>query len=498
MDWLIEQLLREALGWERVANAFAWILVGAFALNVALAVRIVWSKAARPHAALAWLAALFAFPIVGCLVYLVIGENRIGSVRRRRHRRIMQAVGTVGGGWKDPRVLGNDMSTEDTQMAHLGETSGAPPVLNGNLVQLSGDPEEQVRWMVADIDAATRTADVLFYIFETDDTGRRVADALARAARRGVTVRLLVDGIGSRRFVRSAMRRELQAAGVRVVEALPASVLRMLVARVDIRNHRKLVVVDGCVAQTGSRNVANPDFKSGGRLGLKEPYVDSWIRIRGPVARDLGILFLEDWGLDAGLGGHVEVPSHPDWQPGGIPAQVIPSGPNFENNVVMDLIQAAIQLARREIILSTPYFIPDSATIAGLEVAARRGLRVTLIVPHANDSVLAALASRVNYARLLGAGVELWEFRHGFLHSKTVSVDGELAIVTTANLDRRSYEINFETSVVVYDNGFATDLRRLQLSYIAGSDRIDEGAWARRGTGARFAENLANLVSPLL
>jgi cardiolipin synthase len=164
----------------------------------------------------------------------------------------------------------------------------------------------------------------------------------------------------------------------------------------------------------------------------------------------------------------------------------------------MDLIQAAIQLARREIVLSTPYFIPDSATIAGLEVAARRGLRVTLIVPRANDSLLAALASRVNYGRLLAAGVELWEYRRGFLHSKTVSVDGELAIVTTANLDRRSYEINFETSVVVYDNAFSSDLRRLQLSYIADSDRIDAGAWERRGTLQRFAENLANLVSPLL
>jgi cardiolipin synthase len=497
MDWLIEQFLRDVVGWERVANAFAWALAAAFVVNVALAVRIVWSKAARPHAALAWLAALFAFPIVGCLVYLVIGENRVGSIRRRRHRRIMHAVEAVGGGWKDPRVLGNDMSTEDTQMAHLGETSGAPPVLNGNLVQLSGDPEEQARWIEADIDAARRTADVLFYIFETDETGRRVADACARAARRGVTVRLLVDGIGSRGFLRSAMRRELEAAGVRVVEALPATVLRLLFARIDIRNHRKLVVVDGEVAQTGSRNVANPDFKAGGRLGLKEPYVDSWIRIRGPVVRELQILFLEDWGLEAGLGGHVEVPSHPEWLPGGIPVQVIPSGPNFGNNVVMDLIQAAIQLARREIVLSTPYFIPDSATIAGLEVAARRGLRVTLIVPRANDSLLAALASRVNYGRLLAAGVELWEHRRGFLHSKTVSVDGELAIVTTANLDRRSYEINFETSVVVYDNAFSSDLRRLQLSYIADSDRIDAGAWGRRGTLQRFAENLANLVSPL-
>jgi cardiolipin synthase len=269
-------------------------LAAAFVINVALAVRIVWSKAARPNAALAWLATLFAFPILGCVLYIVIGENRIGAVRRRRHARIMRAVEQVEGGWKDPRVLGSSMSTVDTQMAHLGESSGAPQVLNGNLVQLTGDPAEQVRWITSDIDAAVRTADALFYIFETDETGRAVADALARAARRGVTVRLLVDGIGSRAFLRSPMHRELEAAGVKVVEALPATFLRILVARVDIRNHRKLVVVDGTTAQTGSRNVANPDFKASGRLGSGEPYIDSWIRIRGPLVRELQILFLEE------------------------------------------------------------------------------------------------------------------------------------------------------------------------------------------------------------
>jgi cardiolipin synthase len=498
MDRLVDQFLRDWLGMHGLADAIGWLVLAVYATNVLLCIRIVWKKGTRPNAALAWIAALFAFPVLGFLTYLVIGENRVGAVRRRRHARILRAAEGLDAGWKDPRVLAGNMSTVDTQMAHLGENSGAPAVLNGNLVQLSGDPEEQARWMTEDIDAAGSSADALFYIFECDATGRRVADALSRAARRGVRTRLLVDGIGSRAFLRSALCRELRAAGVQVVEALPATVLRMVFARVDIRNHRKLIVVDGCIAQTGSRNVADPDFKSGGRLGKSEPYIDSWIRIRGPVVRDLHILFLEDWGLEAGLRDRIEVPGHPALQPGGIPVQVIPSGPNFENAVVLDLIQAAIQLARREIVLSTPYFIPDSATIAGLEVAARRGVRVTLVVPRANDSLLAALASRANYARLLDAGVELWEHRQGFLHSKTVSVDDELAIVTTANLDRRSYEINFETSVVVYDNAFAAGMRRLQQSYIADSVRIDPNAWERRGRGARFRENLANLLSPLL
>jgi cardiolipin synthase len=497
MDHLIDELLNKTFGLPAIAGLFGWMVTVAFILNIALSVRIVWVKGFRPNAALAWIATLFALPIAGLVLYVIIGENRIGAIRRRRHAKILKEVAGISQQWRDPRVLAATMSTADTQMAHLAESSGAPEVLNGNLLQLSGDAAEQLQWIIDDINAAQQSVDVLFYIFEQDATGKAVAEALARAAQRGVKVRLLLDDIGSRAFLRSPMRTELARQGVHVTAALPASILRMIVKRVDIRNHRKLIVVDGKVAQTGSRNVADPDFKDNG-TGKLGPYIDSWIRIRGPIARDLHILFMEDWGLEVGLHGSPQLPEEPAVEPHGVPVQMIPSGPNFENNVVAQLIQASIQLARREIVFTTPYFMPDSATIAAIEVAARRGLRVTLILPRANDSKLAALASRANYGRLLAAGVELWEHRHGFLHSKTISVDDELAIVTTANLDRRSYEINFETSIVAYDNAFATQLRRLQESYIANSDRVDERTWEKRGMLPRFAENLANLMSPLL
>ena len=150
-----------------------------------------------------------------------------------------------------------------------------------------------------------------------------------------------------------------------MIAALPASILRMPFKRVDIRNHRKLIVVDGKIAQTGSRNVADPDFK-GDASGKVGAYIDSWIRIRGPVARDLHILFLEDWGLDAGLHGSRQLPDEPPVNAGGVPVQAIPSGPNFENNMVAELIQAAIQLSRREIVLTTPYFLPALNSISNV------------------------------------------------------------------------------------------------------------------------------------
>lgn len=498
MEWLLEHILRTQLDMHRAADAVGIALLVIFVVNLGLSVWIVWSKGRRPNAALAWIAALFAFPLFGLVLYLLIGENRIGVIRKRRHRRIVQQVRSSEPVWHDARVAARHLGTADSQLARLAERLGAPPVLSGNLCQLTGDPLEQMQWIVDDIRQARETVHMIFYILEDDATGAQVCDALERAAQRGVACRLLVDSIGSKDFLRSERRRAMEAAGVRVVEALPARLGRAVLARVDIRNHRKLVVVDGAVAQTGSRNIADPNFKQSGRLGPDDPYVDSWMRIRGPIVLDLQTMFVEDWELDTGedLSPLLEV--QPDYQPGGVAAQVIPSGPNFPNAVVTELIQASIQLARREVMLSTPYFIPDDATVSAMEVAARRGLRVTLIVPRSNDSVLCAYASRSHFAEMLEAGVEIWEYQAGFLHSKTVSVDDDIAIVTTANLDRRSYEINFEASVAVYDRAFTDELRALQSGYLARSARLEAPQWNARPASARLGENFANLVSPLL
>lgn len=173
MDWLIDEFLRNVLGLERVADVFGVLVSAAFVVSILLCVRVVWAKGTRPNAALAWIATLLALPVVGALLYLIIGENRVGAIRRRRHARIVRAGCAPDSEWKDPRVLGTSMSTADTQMAHLGEASGGPLALGGNRVQLSGDPAEQLRWMVEDIDAAARSADLLFYIFEDDATGDR-------------------------------------------------------------------------------------------------------------------------------------------------------------------------------------------------------------------------------------------------------------------------------------------------------------------------------------
>jgi phosphatidylserine/phosphatidylglycerophosphate/cardiolipin synthase-like enzyme len=268
MDWLIDEFLRNVLGLERVADVFGVLVSAAFVVSILLCVRVVWAKGTRPNAALAWIATLLALPVVGALLYLIIGENRVGAIRRRRHARIVRAGCAPDSEWKDPRVLGTSMSTADTQMAHLGEASGGPLALGGNRVQLSGDPAEQLRWMVEDIDAAARSADLLFYIFEDDAVGRQFADLLLAQQARGVQVNLLYDSVGALGTPRAFFDR-LRAGGIAVLEFNPVNPLH---AREDWqlnhRDHRKLLVVDGRTAFVGGVNISSV-YSSGSILRRK-------------------------------------------------------------------------------------------------------------------------------------------------------------------------------------------------------------------------------------
>jgi len=348
--------------------------------------------------------------------------------------------------------------------------------------------------MLADIDAASHDVHLLTYIWLDDRVGQAMAAALKRAAARGVRCRVLVDGHGSADFLDGPLCEDLRAAGVRVVAALPVHLLRAFLNRADIRNHRKITVVDGRIGWIGSMNIAAPEFAVQPRYA---PWVDCTIRIEGPVVRELELIFAEDWALDSGEmldPSAVSPPPHAN----GAAAQVVASGPNFQNRAMTDLMLAAAQLAREELVLTTPYFVPDMSLVSTLAVAARRGTRVHLVLPRRNNSKLVALASRALYQRLLAAGVHVHEFRGGLLHTKTVTIDRRCAIVTSANLDRRSFEINFEAGAILYDDGVARELRALQQSYIDQSSPVHLAEWERRPIARRLMEYTAALFSPLL
>jgi cardiolipin synthase len=361
-------------------------------------------------------------------------------------------------------------------------------------MELLADTEGFISALARDLDAAADHAHLLYYIFLADESGRAVARALRRAAERGVCCRLLVDAVGSKAFLRSALRRELETGGVEVVAALPTR-LRLGGTRIDLRNHRKLAILDGRVAYTGSHNVAAASFAPKPRFA---PWVDATVRIEGPAVRDVQELFVEDWYLDTGETLEECLAIAPPEHVPGMPVQVIGTGPDSRHEAVVRLIQAAFHLAREELILTTPYFVPDEGTLDALLTAAERGVRTRLVVPKRNDSRLVGAASRSLYELLLASGVEIHEYTQGLLHAKTITVDRDLALVSTANLDRRSFELNYEASLVVYDSDFASRLRFLQTSYLADSTPVDSAAWARRSWPRKIAQNAAGMFAPIL
>lgn len=451
----------------------------------------------RPATALSWIVVMFALPAVGIVAYLLVGEVRLGRGRIRRHRVILDRINTRGNlearpehQYKFPWV-----PVQYQPVANLAESVAGNAPRAGNLLELMGDPDLFIEKLIEDIDRAERHCHLLSYIYLTDHSSQRVGDALIRAVKRGVKCRLLADSVGSKYFLRSDLCRKMREAGVQVVEALPARALRILLARVDLRNHRKIAVIDDSIGYMGSQNIADPEFAIKRKYA---PWVDCMVRIDGPAARDLQVLFVEDWYLDTDEALtdllEVNIRAHDS----GVPVQIMGTGPNSNNEGLRQLITTTFYAAREELILTTPYFVPDEATMLALLGAAQRGVQTTLVVPARNDSPFVAAASRSFYDAMLRSNVSIMEFTGGLLHAKTIAIDRDLAVVSSANLDRRSFELNFEISMVVYDSNFASELRFLQKTYMNTARAVQRSDWRNRGWPTKLVQNAAGLFSPLL
>jgi cardiolipin synthase A/B len=446
----------------------------------------------RGSNALAWFFVLLSLPGVGIAAWFLIGESRLSQHRRRLHAQLAEHIrlGQEARGGHALQVA--DLPLYRDAVALACAVGGTPP-RRGNRVELMGDTETVLERLIGDIDGAHENCHLLFYIWLDDGAGRRVAAALERAHGRGVACRVLVDDVGSRDFLRSRTCAKLREAGVRVVRALPVRLLRVFLARMDLRNHRKLAVIDGRIGYTGSQNVAEASFAPKRRFA---PWVDCMLRIEGPVVRDLQGIFVHDWYLETEqtlfelLRGRL-----PEFAKG-VAIQVLPTGPAYDNEALEQLSIGSFHRARTELILTTPYFVPGEAEITSLCTTARRGVRVVLVLPARCDSRLVQAVSRSHYPQLLAAGVELYEYQPGLLHAKTLTVDGRLGLVTTANFDQRSFELNYEVSTLIYDEPFTGELRTLQLDYVR--DSLVVSVERERSILGRLVENAAGVFSPLL
>jgi cardiolipin synthase len=482
-------------------NLISNIPVAAHAvIIIGLSIRIIMMR--RPvGVSMAWLILILALPFIGAILYLLMGELHLGSQRARR----AAALRSSYEGWlqtlKQDTVHDRTKPGPEWEPIHrLAEAATGIPAMAGNGLQLYDEAEGILRAIIADIDNARRTCHLEFYIWNNGGTVDDVAEALIRAVNRGVLCRILVDAVGSSGFLKSTLASRLRKNGVELVAALPVGPVRTAFVRVDLRLHRKIVVIDGEVAYTGSLNLVDPRyFKQEAGVGQ---WIDAMTRIEGPAVQVLEMLFLWDWEVETGQGikslkNTVDLKPVPQSGTANI-VQVVPSGPGYRRDPIHQLLLTSIYAARKELVMSTPYFVPDESLLMALKSAAGRGVDVKIILPEKVDSLLVSFASRSYFDDLLSSGVRILRFQGGLLHTKSITIDGQIALFGTVNLDMRSFWLDFEVTLIVYDPNFSALLRTLQEQYIGKSDSINLNVWRKRPFRGRFVENVAQLFSPLL
>jgi len=471
------------------------------AIVVVLALRVIMMRPAT-GVALAWLLLIATLPFVGVVIYLLIGERRVGLQRERGVSAIRLDYRMIAETKPWGELSDIDWSRHGPSAAgldRLGRKVAGSPTVHGSRLQVFGETLDVLGAIAEEIDRAKTSVLIEFYIWSEGGAADGVLEAVIRAARRGVSCRVLVDALGSRPWWKSRQPQRLRDAGVLLRPALPVGVVRSVIGRTDLRLHRKIIVVDGTVAWTGSMNLVDPRyFKQNAGVG---EWVDAMVRVEGAAVLMLAATMIGDWVLETGESASdlVRALCLGQMKPqGSADVQVIPSGPAGSSDGLLQMLLGLINAARSELILTTPYLVPDDSMLRALRGAAGRGVKVTLILPEKVDSFLIRHASRSYYDSLMDMGAEIHLYRGGLLHTKSIMVDGVMSMFGTVNLDMRSIWLNYEVSLFVYDDAFAAELRSLQQSYIADADRIDPAAWADRPFGRRLLENAFRLASPLL
>lgn len=442
---------------------------------------------------LAWLLVIFIVPFVGAVLYLLLGELNLGRKRAERAAQMVEPYLGLPGQANAAHVSlpGGELTRAVNQL--LTTQIGVAAQTYSRL-QLLDSPAAIFDQLCADVRTAQRSIRIETYIWHNGGRVNELIDELVAACERGVSVSLLLDHAGSRPFLGSAERRRLEQAGMQIVAALPVRLVRALASRIDLRMHRKLVVVDDRIAYTGSMNIADPaHFKQDAEVGQ---WIDVMLRVEGAAAAGLSKVFAWDWEVETGER-RLPEPRAKD-RPSSDWLMIIPSGPGIGDDLIGQTVLLGIYRANHRIVISTPYFVPSEAILDALCQAARRGVDVQLLLPRHNDSMMVNWASRSYFGELLDAGVQILLFDGGLLHTKAMLMDNQLALVGSVNLDIRSLQLNFELTVALTSPDACSEVAALLASYRARSEQLLPERWAQRSRPARALERLMYFMSPLL
>jgi len=482
-------------------------LIGGLLILADLAIRIaaliIVPRERKPTAAMAWLLAIFLIPFIGILLFLVIGNVKLPKKRMERQleiNRMIEAGAERAGLTVDTSTWPRWFTTATEQNRVLG----ALPASDGSRAELIGDYQASIDRMASDIDLAEHFVHVEFFIVALDDTTRGFFAAMERAVQRGVTVRLLMDHISSAKVpVHKQTIAELDRIGVSWRYLLPVQPFKGKYQRPDLRNHRKLVVVDGRVAFTGSQNLIDRSYDSPKNLKRGLKWQELVTRATGTVVPAINAVFLSDWYAETEeiLLTEEHLPAEDvraETGPGDLVCQIVPSGPAYaqENNLRMFL--ALVASAQERVIITSPYFVPDEAMMYAITSARLRGLDVQLFVSEIGDQWSVWHAQRSYYGALLRAGVRIFRYPAPYiLHAKHLTIDDDVAVIGSSNMDIRSFNLNFEISLLVRGTSFVADMRQVEADYRAISRELTLDEWEREPASATFFDGVARLTSAL-
>ncbi len=456
----------------------------------------------QPTSGMSWLLFIFLLPEIGWLAFLILGSPKLPKNRRDAQdtldRYIIQAMQQITRRWKNSdRLVDTTAPKKYTNSINLGVALTHLPLFDGNAITPLTEYDEVIRRVANDVTRARHYVQIEYYILVLDEATEPLFAALEEAARRGVKVRVLYDAFGCRKFQRrKEMLQRMKAAGIQAHAMLPLHLPGKKYTRPDLRNHRKLVVVDGLVGYTGSLNMIRRDYHRKDDI----VYDELAVRIEGPVVLQLEAVFLNDWLAETGqVVRESAIEIEQQLQPkGGMTAHVIPSGPGYEYENNRKFFASLFYAAEKQITIVNPYFVPDESLSSALTSAAQRGVKVILLNSEAIDQVMVAHAQRSYYDRMLKAGVEIYLYQKPtLLHAKYTIIDDDACFVGSSNMDIRSFELNQELTLTSYSKEFVAQMQAITDEYITRSQQVSKQQWLARPPRKQLLDNIARLTSSL-
>ncbi|MEV5000883.1 cardiolipin synthase [Nocardioides sp. LML1-1-1.1] len=487
--------------WPDPTSTLGWTVLGLDIVLRFVALGIIPGNR-KPSTGMAWLLLIMIEPIIGFSIFLLFGRTRLGNRRIKRQRRAIAAIRERA----DRLPLSFDsarLPAPIARVAALNHHLGALPLTGGNEVQLWPDYRGVIEEMAREVDRARSHVHVEFYITAWDEVTDPLFQAMVRATRRGVDVRLLFDHLGSRGLPSyKALLKRLRGTDIQWRPMLPIKPLQGRFRRPDLRNHRKILVVDGTVGFTGSLNLTEPGYNKPKNHKAGREWVELMVRLEGPVVAGLNAVFASDWYVETGeVVELVAVFGEPDQRPDevlDVPCQVVPSGPGIvaENNLRM--FTTLIYAATRRISLTSPYFVPDESLLYAVTTAAERGVEVELFVSEVSDQFMVGHAQASYYRALLEAGVRIYRYPAPYiLHAKHFTIDDDVAVIGSSNMDMRSFGLNYEVSLMLPDPAVVVRLREVEDDYRAISKELTLPEWEQRPPRTRYVDNVMRLTAAL-